>query len=970
VTLSKLAVYPGLAPVRAFLASPLDWSDPLSVAEAAARHFAHETGAHAPRLLSTEPAKVALRGLDVQRSAEHAARTGTPVPVTTGESGAGHAILLPIPLEGGRVLQVERRTPFSPGEVELASTLLAVVATAPRRAPAGDHAKPLVEALHRRLAESAALSEVGRAVTGTLALGEVLRIVVREAAELTDATSVSVALLRPDGETVRVDATHGLLEANEGLIMRIDSSLVGWCILHDPVVVTPCISDDPRSRPNPVRHGPAAVVRLVAGGKTLGAMIAARREGAQEMRPEEVAALQKLAAYAAIAIENARLHENAATLLERARSRVDLLSALLESSNRIRVETELSGFLQEVCDAIRETLGWSYVVMTLRDYAGGTTQPVAAAGYDEEEKSGILRRGPSPLSRIETMFREEFRISNSYYIDHRHSDQVRASASFVIDSGSPRDTQEGLWHLEDALLIPVMLRGELLGIISPDVPRNGRQPSLEDVQALELFANQAAVAIENARLYEREKATAAALRDRLAILSALLETGNQLRVEMALEAQLCSICEAIRDTLGWRFVILYLRDPEAGTSRPVATAGFPSSRASEILARAPVDLGDSAAAATWREESRISSSFFVPEVRAEALHGTRGEVADGSDGTAEGEWREGDLLGVPIELRGTVLGLISPHGPLSGKRPTVDDIRALELFANQAAVAIENARLYQEQRETARALRGRSLELESANAELRASQERLLVSEKMAALGRVTAGIAHEINSPLGGILNNLQMARSYAEEYLASAADPEVTAADHRGIAEDLIDTLKLAEQSTRKVGQFVRTIKDQTRAATPRGRERFDPSREIDSTLILMSHTLRAHGLVLHTSVEDGLSLRGDPGKFALVVQNLLSNALDAYDGSPGEMWLRLNRRDGAVILEVEDRGCGIPEEIRGRIFDYLFTTKEVGKGTGLGLSIVHSVVTTHFEGEIEVETEPGAGTTFRVRLPLEGL
>jgi signal transduction histidine kinase len=342
-------------------------------------------------------------------------------------------------------------------------------------------------------------------------------------------------------------------------------------------------------------------------------------------------------------------------------------------------------------------------------------------------------------------------------------------------------------------------------------------------------------------------------------------------------------------------------------------------------------------------------------------------VVNAEGGTGADDWRQQDMLAVPIELRGTILGIISPDAPIGGRRPKVEDVQALELFANQAAVAIENARLYQEQRRTAEMLRSRSEELERANAEIRASQEQLLVSEKMAALGRVTAGIAHEINSPLGGILNNLQMARSYAEEYHASAGDPEVTAADHRAIAQDLVDTLKLAEQSTRKVGQFVRTIKDQTRAVSPRGKERFDPAAEVEATLTLLSHTVRAQGLTLHTEMEPGLSLHGDPGKFALVVQNLLSNALDAYDGRPGEIWLRLSRRSGTLLLEVEDRGSGIPEEIRGRIFDYLFTTKDVGKGTGLGLSIVHSVVTTHFEGEIQLETLVGRGSTFRVRLPL---
>jgi signal transduction histidine kinase len=102
-------------------------------------------------------------------------------------------------------------------------------------------------------------------------------------------------------------------------------------------------------------------------------------------------------------------------------------------------------------------------------------------------------------------------------------------------------------------------------------------------------------------------------------------------------------------------------------------------------------------------------------------------------------------------------------------------------------------------------------------------------------------------------------------------------------------------------------------------------------------------------------------------MVIQNLISNAVDAYDGKPGEIWIRLSVKDNRIRLSVEDQGSGIPEEVRGKIFDYLFTTKDVGKGTGLGLSMVHSVITTTFQGELELDTEVGRGTTFTVLIPL---
>jgi ligand-binding sensor domain-containing protein/signal transduction histidine kinase len=258
--------------------------------------------------------------------------------------------------------------------------------------------------------------------------------------------------------------------------------------------------------------------------------------------------------------------------------------------------------------------------------------------------------------------------------------------------------------------------------------------------------------------------------------------------------------------------------------------------------------------------------------------------------------------------------------------------------------------------------------VEERTEELRRSQQQLLVSEKMAALGRLTAGIAHEINSPLGGVLNSLQLARLYVDEYGASLDDREVTAADHRAIADDLAASLTLAEKGTRKVAQFVRSIKAQTRMEGEGQRRDFDPAEELDPTLALMRHELTDRRVALHVESRPGLRLTGDAGKFGLVVRNLVSNAVDSYEGKEGEVWIRLteNGHPGGVRLEVEDRGCGIPEEIRSRVFDYLFTTKDVGSGTGLGLSIVHSVVTSEFGGEISVRSEVGRGTTVSVCFP----
>jgi signal transduction histidine kinase len=298
------------------------------------------------------------------------------------------------------------------------------------------------------------------------------------------------------------------------------------------------------------------------------------------------------------------------------------------------------------------------------------------------------------------------------------------------------------------------------------------------------------------------------------------------------------------------------------------------------------------------------------------------------------------------------------RGELSVRVPVerADELAMVGQSFNEMAASLESAQA---------SLEERNRQLEEAYGQLQRSQDQLLTAEKMAALGKLTAGIAHEINSPLGGILNSLELARTFAQEYSVSALDPEVTAQDHQAIARDLMETLQAATVATEKVAQFVRTIKGQTRT----GEERtvtFDPADEIEAALTLLQHEFRNRGVEVESALADGLRLVGDPGKFALIVQNLISNSIDAYEDGNARIWLRLRETGEGIVLEVEDRGRGIPEEIRHRIFDYLFTTKDVGKGTGLGLSIVHSLVTSHFAGHILLDTELGRGTTFQIVFP----
>jgi PAS domain S-box-containing protein len=284
---------------------------------------------------------------------------------------------------------------------------------------------------------------------------------------------------------------------------------------------------------------------------------------------------------------------------------------------------------------------------------------------------------------------------------------------------------------------------------------------------------------------------------------------------------------------------------------------------------------------------------------------------------------------------------------------------------------------------------------ESARAEhealeaLKAAQARLVQSEKLASLGQLVAGVAHEINNPLAFVVNNqvvlerdlalvgklLAMYRA-ADEPLARA-DP-AAAGDIAALAEqidlpytlaNLRDMLARSRDGLRRIQQIVQDLRefarhDQTAGDQP---EETDVNVGIRSTSNIVRALARGHGVELELDLAPLPPIKCFPARINQVILNLLTNAIDACK-SGGKVTMRSRpSADGGVELQVIDTGCGISADLQDKIFDPFFTTKALGEGTGMGLSISYGIVRDH-GGRISVDSEPGRGATFTVWLPKE--
>jgi signal transduction histidine kinase len=301
----------------------------------------------------------------------------------------------------------------------------------------------------------------------------------------------------------------------------------------------------------------------------------------------------------------------------------------------------------------------------------------------------------------------------------------------------------------------------------------------------------------------------------------------------------------------------------------------------------------------------------------------------------------------------------------------------LLVMCRQAISLYENGRLNAQLLELNSDLNERVKEREMA---LEQSRERLIAADRLASLGQLTGGIAHEVNTPLAAAMNFLHQANALSDEYKHSINTPSVTKEDHLEIANELRGNISSAQTTLERLGEFVRSIRNQARSFGA-GTTNFNLIHVIRETLSLLELEARKVNVrVEFESVSNEIMIQGEPGRFAQIVQNLVKNAIHACESqrsSQGaQVTVRLLRGFGAyngnqflenIMLSVEDNGSGIPPEVLPRIFEPLYSTKEIGRGTGLGLSIIRDIITGHLGGEITLETKVGQGTTFKVSFPV---
>nr|AWM06595.1 histidine kinase [Bradyrhizobium symbiodeficiens] len=642
--------------------------------------------------------------------------------------------------------------------------------------------------------------------------------------------------------------------------------------------------------------------------------------------------LHTFADQAVIAIENARLFNETEETLQRQTATADILKVMAGSPSDVHPV-----FDAIAANANRLIGGFSTAVLR---YVDGAAHLAAFTPTDPAGDHVLQASFPVPFAQFPP-----------------YSLVANGAAAQLPDTElepAARDIARARGY-RSMLFVPLMSEGEAIGLIITTRRATGAFAE-HHVRLLQTFADQAVIALKNVSLFN---ATQEALERQTA-------TADILKVIAASPADVTPVFQAISDSAkalvgghsstvtrvidGMLHLAAFTTDNEAGNADLLGS--FPAALTSSGIHSRVATSGEYAFRSDMQNEPDLTEAM-------KELARTRGYRS---------------ILAVPMLRDGIAIGTIAVTRPQAGHFPD-KAINLLKTFADQAVIAIENTRLFNE-------VQDRTRELAKSLDDLRAAQDRLIQTEKLASLGQLTAGIAHEIKNPLNFVNNFAALSAELTDE-LNEVLAPVTLADDIRSEVDELTgllkDNLGKIVQHGQRADSIVKNMLLHSREGGGEHRSS-DINAVVEESLNLAYHGARAEKPQFDVTLKRELDPAAGsadvfPQEITRVLLNLIGNGFHAVASRKAEtraagyepvVTAATRDRGDHVEIRIRDNGTGIPDEVKEKMFNPFFTTKPAGEGTGLGLSMSHDIVVKQHGGTIDVATAPGEFTEFTIVLP----
>jgi len=640
---------------------------------------------------------------------------------------------------------------------------------------------------------------------------------------------------------------------------------------------------------------------LVIGERVIG-QLALDSKQVDRFTADDAAFLSGLARQAALALENAQLYGEATRRLQQMAILNEIFSAALSAQ-------DFDEIVRRLLFAMKRSLGYEMIdVFMVSQTANGTVMKLAATPQAVGGTGRLVKWGEGIAGKAASQGRP----------------------LLVEDLNQSADYEFFTPDMRSAISVPIRIGERVIGVIEAQ----GRRPAAfgdADVHLLSIVAGQLAGALENARLYTAE-------RRRTEEMLALLDVAETVSSSLNLPDMLNAAARRTIQVCRVDVCLIFLLTEDGNHFR------F-ASRAATVETSTLADWQMLTALLQTNTLDKFPRTFETLTLGQPRVIDVEAEAGPLTQFLISSIHLRRMLL-VPLRISDRSLGMMVLGNYDLKAQLDEQQVRLAGAIGQQLAVAVENAHLYERSRETVE-------ELSQSLDQLRQTQAQLIQSAKLAAVGQLAAGVAHEINNPLTTV-----------------AGFSELVLRDLPTENERMRGDMALILREAQRARNVVRRLLDFARQSEP-FRALANLNDVVTETIILMRHSAANQGALIVEEYDPNLPwVRLDINQFKQVVINLISNAMQAMSrGGKLTVTTGAESRDGVpgVWLKVSDTGVGIPPENLERIFEPFFTTKPQGEGTGLGLAVSYGIIREH-NGKIEVASTAGKGTTFTVWVPSE--